>query len=321
MPRDPRVLVLHELPAETTEGIDDLTDAIRRELPDVRLDVAEDYADGVRRVTDADVVVSHTPTGELLDEADGLRWIQGLSAGVDHYDVDRMREMGIAVTTASGANANAVAETTMGYVLTFERELHHSIRQAREAEWRLRIGGELRDKTVGLLGVGAIGSRVAELADAFDMTVLGMKRNLDDAPAAVDDLFAPDELHALLGRSDYVVVACPLTEETRNLLTIKEFTSMKRDAVLVNVARGEIVNQRHLEAAVQRGFIGGAALDVFETEPLPSDSPLWTHSDVVVTPHSAGASSNYLAGCAEVFAENYRLFVEGRADEMRNRVV
>jgi phosphoglycerate dehydrogenase-like enzyme len=320
MTREPEVLVLHEMPPETTEDIGVLTSRIRKQLPRINLRTAADYEDGLSKMETAEVVLSHTATSEHLDNADRLQWIQTLSSGVDHYNLDRLEEMDVRVTSASSANADAVAEHAVALMLGFERNLHDYLRQQERKEWRLETSGELGDKTVGLLGVGEIGGRVAELAAAFRMEVLGMKRDPTSVPAPVDEVYGPDDLHTVLGRSDYIVVACPLTEDTRNMLAFKEFTSMKNSGVLINVARGPILNEYHLAVAVQRGFLRGAGLDVFEDEPLPQASPLWNLSDVIVTPHAAGTTSNYLRGCADVFAENYTRYVEGDTEEMTNRV-
>ncbi len=318
----PEVLVLSGMPSETPETVDDLTAPIREAHPDVGLAIATDYADSLDRIATADAVIAQHPTAEQLDAAEELEWLHALAAGVDYLPLDRLADDGVAVTTASSANANAVAEHALSLLLAFERGLPETIRNEERAEWRLLSAGELRGQTVGLLGVGEIGTRVAELCDALGMHVVGLKRDPTEAPDVLDAVYGQDGLHTVLGQSDYVVVACPLTDETRGMLTIKEFsTSMKRSAVLVNVARGEVVNQDHLAVAVQRGFIGGAALDVFEDEPLPPESPLWQCEDVLVTPHVAGATDRFLAGCGELFAENYEHFVAGRLDDLRNRVV
>lgn len=319
---DKEILILSGMPSETPETIDDLKAPILEAHPSIDITVAENFEDGIEKIETANAVIAEHPTSEQLDNAGELEWIHALTAGVDHFPLDRLEREGIALTTASSANANSVAEHAMGFMLAFERNLNHYLRNQERKEWQIQISGELRDKTVGLLGVGEIGRRVGELCSAFGMNVVGMKRDLDDVPDVVDEIYPSDELHTVLGKSDYVVVACPLTEETRGLLTIKEFsTSMKRSAVLVNVARGEIIKERHLAIAVQRGFIAGAGLDVFDEEPLPVDSPIWNTKNIMVTPHSGGATDRFLQGCGKLFAENYTLFVEGRLDEMRNRIL
>ena len=322
MSPNPDILVLSGMPSETPETVDDLLAPIKDAHPDADVTVADNYVNGIEKIATADVVIAQHPTNEQLDNARNLEWIHGLSAGVDHFPTERIESDGIALTGASSANANSVAEHAMSLVLAFERRLNHAIRQQERTEWQLFDASELRGKTMGLLGVGEIGGRIADLASAFGMGVVGMKRDVTDYPDAVDEIHPPDGLHEVLGRSDYIVVCCPLTEETRGMLTIKEFsTSMKRDAVLVNVGRGAIVEESHLAIAIQRGFIRGAGLDVFEEEPLPVDSPIWNMKDIIVTPHVGGATDRFLRRCGEIFAENYDLYLNGRTDEFRNRVV
>jgi phosphoglycerate dehydrogenase-like enzyme len=153
------------------------------------------------------------------------------------------------------------------------------------------------------------------------MAVLGVKRDTSTYDDTVDEIFPPEELHTVLGRSDYVVLACPLTEETEGMIGANELASIGPGGVLVNVARGAVVEQDALVAQIQEGYLGGAALDVTDPEPLPAGSPLWDSSDVILTPHMAGGSPEFPRRCAEVFVENYRRYVDGEVDAMRNRVV
>jgi len=291
-------------------------------LSGIDVHVGTDYGDALERIADTDIVISRHLSSEMLDVATGLEWVQSTSAGVDHYDTEALSEAGIVLTSASGVRAEAIAEQVLLYMLAFERKLHVAFRQQREHRWERFNAGELLEKTVAIVGVGAIGSRVAERCSAFETTVVGVKRDTSQVPDGVDEIYAPDELHTALGRADYVVLACPLTEETRNLLTIKEFTnSMKRSSVLVNVARGEVVDERHLAIAVGKGEIGGAAIDVAHTEPLPRDSPLWNLENVIVTPHMAGSTPKFFGRVADLFCENYRRYVEGGPDGLKNRIL
>ncbi|MEF8887249.1 MAG: D-2-hydroxyacid dehydrogenase, partial [Haloarculaceae archaeon] len=247
--------------------------------------------------------------------------IQALSSGVDFLDLEAIADNGVALTNAAGVHAEPIAEQVLGYLLTFERGIHTGIQQQQEGVWQRYSGGEIRGKTLGIVGLGAIGSRAAEYAQAFGMTVVGTKRDPDAAPEAVDEGYAPEGLFEVLGRSDYVLLSCPLTPETRGLVGRAELGAMKGDAVLVNVARGEVVDEEALIYALQQGGIRGAALDVFEEEPLPPESPLWDLPNVVVTPHMAGSTPHKFERIAEVFAANYEAFADGRLDELTNRVV
>jgi phosphoglycerate dehydrogenase-like enzyme len=283
--------------------------------------VARNRAETREHIGSATVLVAIRLSDDLLDAATDLEWVQSLYAGVGGFDVDRLRERGIVLTSGAGIHAEAVAETVLGYLLTFERGLLQGLAQQRERTWRRYPTGELADGTLGIVGLGEIGRRVAELGQAFGTTVIGTKRDPAVDIGAVDEVFGPDDLHTVLNRSDYVVVACPLTDETRGLFDREAFVAMPSSAVLVNVARGPVVDEDALVTAVQEGVIRGAALDVTDPEPLPPESPLWTMPEVIVTPHVAGSTDQYWRRGAELFAENYAAFVEDRMADLRNRVV
>jgi phosphoglycerate dehydrogenase-like enzyme len=283
--------------------------------------MATDHDDARERIPDAEVVIEHGITDDLLDRADSLEWLQSLSAGVDRYDLEALEARGVLLTNISGVHANPIAEHVLALALAFERRLPRAIEQQRDGEWRRFPAGELRGSTLGVVGVGAIGGRVAELASAVGVDVLGIKRDTSTYTDAVDEIFPPEELHTVLGRSDDVGLACPPTAETEGMLGANELASNGPEAVLVNAARGAVVEQDALVAQIQEGYLGGAALDVTDPEPLPPGSPLWESSDVVVTPHMAGGSPEFPRRCAEIFVENYRRYVGGDVDAMRNRVV
>ncbi|ESS03059.1 MAG: phosphoglycerate dehydrogenase related dehydrogenase [uncultured archaeon A07HR67] len=286
-----------------------------------RIETAETAAESGTAIGDADVVLTIRPIGEELPDETAPDWVQTLSSGVDSYDLDTFSERGIAVTNAAGVAATPIAEQVLGYLLVFERRIHRGIRQQeRDGIWQNYTGGELAGKTLGIVGVGAIGTRVAELASAFDMAVIGTKRTPETAPDVVDEVYPPSGLSELLARSEYLVLACPLVEATHGLIGAEELMSMRSNAVLVNVARGEIVEESALETALQRGRIRGAALDVFEEEPLPPDSPLWDLPNAVITPHMAGSTPKYADRIGSLFAENYRRYTAGELEALTNRV-
>lgn len=171
------------------------------------------------------------------------------------------------------------------------------------------------------MGVGSAGSRVAEYAKAFDMTVIGTKQDTSSVTDAVDDIYNPADLDAVLPRSDYLVVACPLTDETRELIGVNELDELPDDAVVVNIGRGAVLNQDALVTALEDGMIRAAGLDVFDPEPLPEDSPLWERDNVILTPHYAGGSPRTGERTAQLFARNYEKFLADESEEFENRVV
>ena len=312
----PTLLVTHTVPPETTEG---LLDALDSRLPEDAAVLSATTAEETEaRIADADALVVGRFDAGLLAANPDLRWIQALSAGVDHLPCDAIEEAGIALTNASGVSAEPIAEQVFGALLGFERRFLESQANKGRNAWERVEGGEIRGKTLGVVGVGAIGTRVAELGQAFGMEVLGTKRDPTTMPESVDEAFGADEHAELCRRADYLVLACPLTDETEGLLGMAEFRQMPSDAVLVNVARGEVVDEEALVRALQNRVIRGAALDVFETEPLPADSPLWDLSNVLLTPHMAGSTPKKYERWADVVAENYRRLAADEA--LSNRV-
>jgi phosphoglycerate dehydrogenase-like enzyme len=320
MESEPRALVLHEFPPETTGTVEEFIKEVQCRLPNINLKKASSYQDALDQISDADVIIEHGITDEQLAEADRAKWIQTLSSGANSYNFELLERSGAILTTVSGVHARPIAEHVFALMLFFERGLDRSRRQQLRREWNRFSTGELGRKTLGIIGIGSVGGRVAELGSAFGMDTIGLRRCPSKDHSAIDDMIGPERRHELLTKSDYVVIACPLTDETRNLIGPNEFSSMKSDSVLVNIARGEIIDQEALITQLQTGYIGGAALDVAEIEPLPQESPLWNMSNVIITPHMAGASPNFPERCAEIFAQNYRSFVEGSTDEMQNRV-
>lgn len=298
-----------------------LRSELQRELPEVVVEHAATPPESRAAIETAPVVVAFGLPDELLEPAESLQWVQALSAGVNTYDVDAIQAAGAILTTVSGIHAQPIAEQVLGYMLAFERGFHTAFRQQQRGMWERYQVGELQGSTLGIVGVGAIGQRIAELANALGMQTLGIKRDLATGGDSVDELFGPDGLYEVLVRSEYTVLACPLTDETRGLIGRMELEAMNDEGVLINIARGDIVVEEMLIRALQSGWIRGAALDVFSTEPLPMNSPLWSLSNVITTPHMAGLTPHYMERSAAIVAENYQAFVVGDLDAMQNRVV
>jgi phosphoglycerate dehydrogenase-like enzyme len=318
MSDQPSVLQMYELPHRGDP--DDLRTELERRVPDVELTLASSYQDALERIGEADVVVTRKLTLELLDAADRLRWVQAINAGVDSYPLERLRSMGVTLTNASGVHAEPIAQQVLGYVLVYERNLLEGLDQQRRHVWRRYTAGELTGKTLGVLGVGRIGGRIAELGSAVGMRVVGTKRDPSTAPDVLEEVYPPEETHRVLSQSDYVVVACPLTDETEGMLGLNEFSTMKVDAIVINVGRGPIIDEADLITALQKGKIEGAALDVQDPEPMDPDSPLWDLPNVIITPHMAGGTPHYWSRVADIFAENYRAYVADDVDGFVNRV-
>ena len=235
----------------------------------------------ISRINDADVfVVSGFWDNDLLERASKLKYIQSIGAGFDQFPLDELSERGIVLANASGVNQNAVAEHAMSLMLALNRHIHTGRDNQNTHVWRGMLGDlkkredELIGKTLLIIGMGTIGSRLARFAKAFDMRVVATKRNPATSASSVDDLVTPDRLNELVPQADFVVLTCPLTAETKNIVDARVFEAMKSTAYLINVARGQCVDEPVLAEALKSGQIAGAGLDHFWDEPLGEDSIL-----------------------------------------------
>ncbi|MBI3959647.1 MAG: D-2-hydroxyacid dehydrogenase [Chloroflexi bacterium] len=279
------------------------------------------------RLPEADVlVVSGFWQNSLLENAPKLRFIQSIGAGVDQFDQAALRARGIRLANASGVNRNAVSEHSLACILALARHLHSGRDNQRQRIWRGMISDlsqredELGGKTLLIVGLGAIGARLAKLAKAFDMRVIGTKRNPATAQGVADEVHTPDRLLELLPQADFVALTCPLTPETTNLIDARALAAMKPGAYLINMARGRCVYEPALLAALQNGAIAGAAIDHFWDEPLPAESPFWALENLLITPHTAGETRMYEENLMDILLENLERLANGR-DDLWNQVV
>jgi len=264
----------------------------------------------------------HSHRQDLPELAPQLRWVQATSAGIGQF-VRRMgydtRMPGVVFTTASGVHAQPLAEFCLLAMLTFSRNLWQMQRLQAERRWERFGATDLAGRTLGIIGLGRIGSEVARLGKAFGMNVLGVRRTVADAdPAALgcDELHGPDGLGAVLRQSQFLVISTPHTAETERMLGANELALLPQGAVVINIGRGSVIDEGALIAALQAGRLGGAALDVFEAEPLPPESPLWTLPNVLVSPHSASTSDRENARITDLFCDNLRRYLAG--EPLRN---
>jgi D-2-hydroxyacid dehydrogenase (NADP+) len=272
------------------------------------------------------VVVSMMWKNDLAPSAKRLKLIQSISAGIDQYDRDVLRAHGIRLANAAGVNAHAVAEHAIALILALKRHLHSGRDNQAAKEWRGMISqiGEREDqlggKTLLVVGLGRIGSRLAQLAKAFDMRVVGIRRDASRGGDGADAVYGHQHLHEQLGAADIVALTCPLTPETTNLIDAKALSAMKPSAHLINVARGKVVDEPALIHALQEKRLAAAGLDVTQVEPLPATSPLWAMPNVLITPHTAGETQRYEDGVIDLLLENLDRLWRGEA-ALRNQVV
>ncbi|MDD9940957.1 MAG: D-2-hydroxyacid dehydrogenase [Myxococcales bacterium] len=265
------------------------------------------------------VLLGYPPRGGL-SRFPNLRWVQQTGAGADWVmRTPGFQDSDVILTNASGVHAIPIAEHVLALMFALSRRIHFFVKAQADGRWdrRGRLG-ELEGSTLGIVGVGAIGEKLAEKAKGLGMGVLGLRRDASRACPHVDRMFAPDGLHELLGKSDWVAIAAALTPETKGLIGPQELAAMKSTSYLINIGRGAIVDESALVQALEERAIAGAGLDVFEREPLPDDSPLWKMKNVIVTPHFAGATPHYVSRVMSIFVDNLERYQSGTP--MRNLV-
>jgi glyoxylate/hydroxypyruvate reductase len=255
----------------------------------------------------------HSHVNDLPELAPKLRWIQATSAGIGQF----VRSKGYAertnwiFTTASGVHIRPLAEFVILSMLIFSKNYFRVEEQQSKKVWSYFTANELRDYTLGIVGLGKIGREVARVAKAFDMKVVGTRRNPQGSLTNVDELFSPEDLPSVLKQANFLCLTIPHTDETANMIGAKEFTMLPDKAVLINISRGAIVDEEAMIQALRSGKLLGASLDVFAHEPLPPESPLWTMPRVIISPHSASNGMNENRRITELFCDNLNRYLKG----------
>jgi D-2-hydroxyacid dehydrogenase (NADP+) len=301
-----KVLITYRMSPEQARPISET-------YPELKVILATERATVLREVADADVVYAGLFNAEVFKAARKLRWVQAHSAGVDRFcRIPDFVESPVVLTNTSGVHAIPISEHVFGLMLAITRQLKVCFDAQNEKKWTEPEVGELYGQTLGVIGLGSIGSEVARKAKCFGMKVLATKREAVERPDYVDELLPATDLKRLLRESDFSVICLPLTPDTRGLIDEEALKEMKPTAWIINIARGGIIDENALIRVLKQGTIGGAALDVFSQEPLPESSELWTLSNVLITPHAAGSSPRDVERCLNIFLENIGRFVKGQ---------
>jgi phosphoglycerate dehydrogenase-like enzyme len=294
-------------------------EALRRAFPDHTFVRADSDEAALEAIPDADVAFSSRITRGHFAAARRLRWVHSPAAGVGSMLFPEMVRSDVVMTNSRGNSSVTIAEHVIAVTLALRRDLPLAWRRQSERIWaqnEFDAGASirtLRGAGVLVVGLGSIGREAARLAAAFGAAVVGIRRTPDaPQPAGVDAVFPPSRLRELLAAADVVVLAAPQTAETVHLIGERELAAMKKDAILVNVSRGKLVDEAALLRALAAGRLRGAALDVFEHEPLDPASPLWDRPDVLITPHVSGFHADYWPQATELFADNLRRFAAGQ---------
>ena len=284
-------------------------------LSDLPLDV-ELVGDGYD-YEPTDAIAAFAPRPGFLDAG----WVHCIRAGYDAFDTAAYEEAGVAFTNSTGIHGTTVSELALNMMLSFARLGHHYRDGQNRNEW-LEPPYErpftVENERVCVVGLGTIGEGIATRCDALGMDVIGVRRSVEPVPG-VSELFSPDRLGEAIDDARFVALTVPETPETSDLIGAPEFERMREDSYLINVARGGVVDEDALIGALGSGGIAGAGLDVFETEPLPAESPLWEFEEVIVSPHRGSATNRYHLDLADLFGENVRRCLSG--EPMKNRIV
>jgi phosphoglycerate dehydrogenase-like enzyme len=247
-----------------------------------------------------------------------LRWVQAMGSGVGQFAASGLDRGGITLTNAAGVGAPSIAEFVVGMLVAAWKDFPGLARLQRERSWKQHYGRLIMGSTVGIVGLGAIGSAVAQRIKPFGVDVLAIRRRFEPGMTApnVDELFGASSLHDMLGRCDSVVLAAAGTPETENMIGKAEFAAMKPGSVFVNVARGTMVDEDALVDALRSGHLRAAAIDVARAEPLPSSSPLWDVENLMISPHSSPSQDRYVEIAFDLFLDNLRRYIAG--EPLRN---
>ncbi len=264
-------------------------------------------------LAEAEVIYGLILPQNLLARAPKLKWFQTLSAGVDRFGKMDIWDSPVTITNVSGIHTTPIGEFAFQFMLMFAKGAPQCFQMKQKHEWNRFMPSVLRDKTVGIVGLGNIGREIARLSKAFGMRVIATRRSATQQKRAryVDILLPAGQLNQLLSESDYVIVATPLTPETRGLIGDKELRAMKPSACIINIARGGIIDEEALIRALDEKRIAGAGLDVVANEPLPPESPLWDFDNVILSPHVSGGMEDYMGQATGIFCENLKRYLNG----------
>ena len=287
--------------------------------PDAELIFTDNIMKTIQEYDDADALVSGPKLpAEVWDwcvKAPGFKWFHCLISGVDAIMKTPLKDLDITITSTKGIHGPMISDQALAFIFAFLRGVHFWVRGQRDHRWvRDEIGERLDEsfnKTVGVVGVGNIGMEVCRKCKALGMRTIGVKRTVIESPY-LDACYTLADVDKLFAEADFVVLTCPLTSETEKLINAETLRKMKKNAVVINLARGAVVDHEALLSALDEGIIAGAGLDIFETEPLPSDSPLWDHENIIISHHTAPKTPYLMDRAVKVVGENLVNFLNGK---------
>jgi D-2-hydroxyacid dehydrogenase (NADP+) len=305
----------------TPELNDQYRDRLKAKFPELNVNLVDHHSKVGPYIADADILLTFAPrlSDEVLRAGTNLKWVQALGTGVDNL-IDRpvLRKDTI-VTNVHGIHGPPVSEAAIGSMLALARNIPRAVRAQDEREWARFPAQLLHNKTVGIFGIGAIAEELAPKCKAFGMRVVGVSSSPRDV-AGFDRMYSSADLATAAGEFDFLVLLTPLTDKTRNSVDAKVFAAMKPKSFLVNLARGGVVDEAALVDALKAKRLAGAALDVFNEEPLPGDHPFWAMKNVIITTHQGGFCDVYIDHALPTVETNMRCFLSGNIGGMINVV-
>ena len=279
----------------------DYADTLQSKLPEYEVQLARTPAEKTELLKKATVATGYNIDPKIVERTESLSLFVCTFAGTGHLPLDVLEDNNVEVQNASGVHGPNIAEQVLGYILTFVRRLDKAWQQKQRAEWNHYQAGELKGSTATVIGLGPIGQTIVNRLNGFDVTTIGVRYTPSKGGSADEIIgFDQSDLNEALVRTDHLIIACPLTETTEGLVDEDALHLLPTDATVTNIARGEVIETDALVDALQTNKLRGAALDVTDPEPLPSESPLWELQNCQITPHNAGHTPNYWDRCANI---------------------
>jgi phosphoglycerate dehydrogenase-like enzyme len=295
------------------------SERLRKEFPGLQIAHLPDYKGLTEEIRDAEVFVGWSLSGEQVAAAKKLRWVHSTAAAVHQLLSPELVAGDLVLTNSTQVHGPVVAEHALALILALAKRIPSAVKLQVRGEWGQTAIWEEQPRprefagaTLGVIGLGSIGGELVRLARAIGMKVIAVREHPEKGTGGADTVYGPDQLEQVLAQADYVVLAAPLTEKSRGLMNAERLAQMKPQAFLINVSRGALVEEAALAAALQKHTIAGAALDVFATEPLPAESPLWKLENLLITPHTAAVTARLWERHYELFADNLRRYLAGQ---------
>jgi phosphoglycerate dehydrogenase-like enzyme len=314
-----KILIVHYHPFELWHAPAWLRERLQKEFPEVRVVQLENYDRVPEEIADTDVFIGWSLRPEQFLSAKRLKWIHSPAAAVHQLMFPELIGSNVVVTNSSPVHGPVVAEHAIAVLVALAKRLPQAMRYQAKKKWAQALlwnerprPREVEGATVAVIGVGGIGGEFIRRAKALGMNVLAVRQNAAKGTAGADEVYSAAQLDQVLPRADYVLLCTPVTTATSALINAERLAKMKADAYLINVGRGTLVDEPALIEALKAHRIAGAALDVFEEEPLPEESPFWSLDNVLITPHTAGVTEGLWERHYNLIAENLRRFNDGR---------